>query len=86
MHESLLRSHGEFPCAGDREALGFCRQIAVQMADRFGITPEEAAARINRHWSEPGDGGSAPRVWIVGMDITYHETAEFWAHSIYYGP
>ena len=29
--ESLLRSHGEFPCAGDREALAFCRAVAAEM-------------------------------------------------------
>jgi hypothetical protein len=85
VHESVLRSHGEFPCAGDGEALSFCRQIADEIATRFGIPAAEAVARINRHWSATlaGDG---PRVWIVGQDLVYHETPEFWAHDIYYGP
>jgi hypothetical protein len=85
VHESVLRSHGEFPCAGDRKALSFCRQISAKMAALFGIAPEEAAARVNRCWSQPGEDGHAPRVWIVGRDIVYHETAEFWARNIYYG-
>lgn len=85
VHESVLRSHGEFPCAGDAEALTFCRQIADEMVTRFGIPEAEAIARINQHWSMnlTSDG---PRVWIVGLDIAYHETAEFWAHDMYYGP
>jgi hypothetical protein len=85
IHESLLRSRGEFPCAGDAKALGFCREIAEEMVLAFGITRHEAVARINRQWSEPGDDGRAPRVWIVGMDIAYHETHEWWARTIYYG-
>jgi hypothetical protein len=86
VHESLLRAHGEFPCAGDAEALSFCRQIAAEMVASFGIAPGETIARINRHWSQPGSDGREPRVWIVGRDIAYHETASSWAHSIYYGP
>jgi hypothetical protein len=86
VHESLLRSQGEFPCAGDAKGLSFCRRIASEMADRFAITNGEATARINRKWSAPGDGGRAPRVWIVGQAMVYHETAEFWAHDIFYGP
>jgi hypothetical protein len=84
LHESVLRSHGEFPCAGDAEALSFCRRIAEKMVARFGITAAEAVARVNRHWS--GAAGTRPRVWIVGRAIAYHDTSEDWAHLIYYGP
>jgi hypothetical protein len=42
-------------------------------------------ARINRAWSEPGDSGRNPRIWIVGLDLVYHETADYWAANIYYG-
>jgi hypothetical protein len=84
VHESVLRSHGEFLCAGDAEALSFCRRIADEMVARFGIAATEASARINRHWS--GVAATGPRVWIVGRAIAYHETAEYWAHLIYYGP
>lgn len=86
VHQSLLRSQGEFPCAADATALSFCREIADQMRARFGITAAEAVARINQRWSEPGGSGRTPRVWIVGLDVAYHETAEFWARDIYYGP
>ncbi|MFC4036786.1 hypothetical protein ACFO3J_35920, partial [Streptomyces polygonati] len=85
VHESVLRSDEEFPCAGDAEALQFCRAVADQLSTEFGITPGEAAARIVRHWCEPGDDGRTPRTWIVGSDIAYHEDPGFWAKHIYYG-
>jgi len=86
VHESVLRSQGQFPCAGDAQALSFCRQIVDEMVGRFGVAAGEAVARINRHWSESEEDSRTPRVWIVGADVVYHETAEFWAHDIYYGP
>ncbi|SRR6266511_1116875 len=85
VHESLLRSHGEFPCAGDAAALEFCRQIAAEMVTAFDISLDEAVARINRDWSTPNAGGRTPRVWMIGQDIAYHETAAYWARTIYYG-
>lgn len=85
VHASLLRSHGEFPCAGDAEALSFCRQIADELVALFGIAHEEAVARINRDWSQPGSDGRVPRIWIVGLDIAYHETPAYWAYNMYYG-
>lgn len=85
VHASLLRSHGEFRCAGDTEALAFCREIAQEMVRAYGIPLSEAVARINRQWSEPDDRGRAPSVWIVGLNIAYHETPEYWAGHIYYG-
>jgi hypothetical protein len=84
VHESLLRSHGEFPCAGDNEALAFCRKIAEEMVRAYGIPRAEAVARVNQHWSEPGPSGRVPRIWIIGLDLVYHETAAFWAGDIYY--
>jgi hypothetical protein len=85
VHESILRSCGEFPCAGDTNALRFCREVTDEMVAALGIDREEAIARINRQWSEPGDDGRTPRVWIVGLDIVYHEDEHFWARTIYYG-
>jgi hypothetical protein len=85
VHESLLRSHGEFPCAGDVKALMFCREIVDEMVRAYGITHDEAVARVNRQWSDPGPSGRVPRIWIVGLDIAYHETAAYWAATIYYG-
>ncbi|MBQ1026476.1 hypothetical protein [Micromonospora sp. C95] len=86
VHESVLRSHGNFPCAGDAEALTFCEEIADAMARRYDISHSEAVARVNRQWSHAGVAGRVPRVWIVGLDIVYHEDADYWAASIYYGP
>jgi hypothetical protein len=85
VHESLLRSHGEFPCAGDADALHFCREIADEMVSLFGVTRDEAVAAINRQWSNAEPAGRAPRVWIVGLDIVYHETPEYWATHIFHG-
>jgi hypothetical protein len=83
VHDSLMRSHGEFPCAGDAQAVGFCRAIASAMVSSFGITYEDAAARVNRCWSDPEPAGRTPRVWIVGLDLAYHETPVGWAADIY---
>ena len=85
VHVSLLRSHGEFPCAGDHEALAFCRGIAEQMVRAYGIARAEAVARVNRHWSQPDASGRIPRIWILGLDLAYHETEDYWAADIYYG-
>ena len=85
VHDSLLRSHGGFPCAGDAEALSFCGQIAEEMVRSHGIPYREAVARINRQWSDPGPSGRTPRIWIVGLDLAYHETPQYWASDIYYG-
>ena len=85
VHASLLRSHGEFPCAGDLEAMRFCRAVAAHMVHRYGISRREAVDRVNRQWSEPDARGVVPRVWIVGLDIAYHDTASQWASNIYFG-
>lgn len=86
IHESLLRAHGEFPCAGDSEALAFCCEIAEEMVRVHGISRSEAVARVNRQWSEPDDpSGRVPRCWIVGADLVYHDEAANWATGIYFG-
>jgi hypothetical protein len=63
VHQSLLRSHGEYPCAGDQEALAFCRGIAEEMVRAYGIPRVEAVARVNRQWSQPDTSGRVPRIW-----------------------
>lgn len=86
VHESLLRSHGAFPCAGDHEAVTFCQEIADAMVLSFAISPAEARARVNRQWSQPEDrAGRVPRIWLVGGAIVYHEEPAYWAAGIYYG-
>lgn len=51
----------------------------------YDIPRAEAVARINRQWSEPPGPGRVPRIWIVGLDLVYHETPDHWAADIYYG-
>jgi hypothetical protein len=74
VHQSVLRSHDEFRCAGDAEALTFCRQVADAMVTAFGVTRLAAIAKINQQWSQ---------TWIVGLDLVYHETPKQWAEHIY---
>jgi hypothetical protein len=74
VHRSVLRSHGAFRCAGDAEAEAFCGQVADAMVTARGVTRKEAIARINRQWST---------IWIVGCDLVYHRTHDFWAEHIY---
>jgi hypothetical protein len=60
----------------DARADAFCQEVASELMRLFGVSAEEAVGRINRHWS-----GQA----ITGEDIVYHETADYWAHVMYYG-
>jgi hypothetical protein len=62
----------------------FCREIVDAMVASYGITRPDAVARVNRQWQIPGRG-HPPRVWIVGLDLVYHETAVHWAEHIYHG-
>jgi hypothetical protein len=48
------------------------------------LTPRRVA-RVNRQWSEPGPSGRVPRVWIVALDLAYHQEPDDWAGDIYYG-
>lgn len=82
IRESLLRPHDPFPCAGDAEAREFCFSIASELMLAAGISRREAIARINEFWSAPAPGRTGPRVWIVGLDLAYHETPDFWARVI----
>ncbi|MBU3067333.1 hypothetical protein KO481_38160 [Nocardia sp. NEAU-G5] len=81
IHESMLRSQGEFPCAGDAEALAFCRDIVAAMVAQ-GTAAEHAVHLLNRLWSGPDENGRIPRIWMVGLDIAYHEEPEYWAEVI----
>jgi hypothetical protein len=82
LRETLLRSHDPFPCAGDSEAREFCLSIASEIVLTAQITLQEAIERINQHWSKPAPGQAAPRMWIAGQDLTYHEDAAYWARVI----
>lgn len=60
----------------DSESEAFCERIAQEMVRLFGISPDEAVGRINNAWKG---------LSIVGDDLIYHETEEYWANNIYYG-
>jgi hypothetical protein len=74
VHASLLRSHREFPCAGDQQTRSFCEEIAYEMVTLFGIPFDQAVARVNRQRSAPGGSGPHTADMIAGLDIAYHET------------
>ncbi|MCY1145544.1 hypothetical protein OWR29_46720 [Actinoplanes sp. Pm04-4] len=78
--DQVFRSHGDFLCAGDQEALAFCEEIVDVMIGRYKISRSEAVACVNRQWPAT-DAYSR----IVGSSIVYHEDADFWAADIYYG-
>lgn len=75
--DRVRRASSDYACAGDAEARGFCAEIEQVMALRFAISAKEARGRIERHWR-----GQLLR----GMDAAYHQTPEYWANTIYFGP
>ena len=47
------------------------------------VARDGAVAHINRRWSLSGPRSRSSRVWVVGLDIVYHETPEYWAAHHY---
>jgi hypothetical protein len=83
VHESVLRSDSDFPCAADRQAAEYCRAIAAEMSRMFRLSAADATERVNWQWSRPDPAGGAPRTRIVGSeDLIYHELPEYWAEFI----
>ncbi len=60
----------------DDEGESFCYQITTHMMALFGISKEEAIARINQAWEKQS---------LVGVSIVYHVLPEEWAQEIYWG-
>lgn len=56
----------------------YCDAIAKEMIASFGITPEEATGRINRHWKD------AAFVEPEDVDTLMLELPDYWARRIYY--
>jgi hypothetical protein len=79
---TLLRPHDPFPCAGDAEAREFCLNIVSEIVLASGLSRREAVELVNRHWSVPAPGRLSPRIWIVGLDLAYHEDPSYWAQAI----
>lgn len=66
----------EYEFEVDSDGGRFCEEIVEVMVNHFGITRDEAVERINRHWRGQK---------ILGEDVIYHEDAEYWAKTIFYG-
>jgi len=65
-----------FDFGTDKESQFFCESIAREMVRLFNISHDEAIGRINREWM---------RRKIIGDDVIYHETENYWAKNIYFG-
>ena len=61
----------------DAESEEFCNEIIAEMIKNFGISESEAIGRMNHLWKGQD--------FVGPDDIAYHETAEYWAFTIYYG-
>ena len=67
----------DLPFRFDAEACAYLIEIIEAMMTRFGITREEAIARIAHEWSHVDA--------IIGEDLMYHELPSYWAHHFYFG-
>ncbi|MEM7157757.1 MAG: hypothetical protein AAF799_33255 [Myxococcota bacterium] len=53
-----------------------CREIVLEMMRLFALSDIEALARLNDAWRNVG---------FEVDDLRHHETADFWATTLYYG-
>jgi hypothetical protein len=67
---------GKYKFPTDDEGDRFCYQVYMEMMSQFGISKDEAIARINQQWEKRS---------LVGMNIVYHVVPEEWAKTIYWG-
>jgi hypothetical protein len=58
---------------------GYCKLIAAEMVNQFGVSEEEAFDRINKAWR--GRDFSPP----FDLNVIWHETVSWWARSFHYG-
>ncbi len=63
--------------ATSRKAAEFIDAIVTKMLLLFPISRAEAVGRINDSWGHLD--------YIGDSDVIFHETAEYWAKTIYYG-
>ena len=67
----------ELALDGTERALDFLERIVERMLFLFPITRTEAVGRVNEQWGHLG--------FIADDDLIFHETAEYWAKTLYYG-
>jgi hypothetical protein len=68
----------EFPCTA--EVADLVHEIAATMVFEFNIPLAETEGRINKFWN-----GFVLVEPLQTMPVL-HETADYWAKTIYYGP
>jgi hypothetical protein len=59
------------------KARDFIEEIVTNMLVLFPITRDEAVGRVNETWQHIE--------YIGDDDVIFHETAVYWAKTIYYG-
>jgi hypothetical protein len=67
---------GKYKFLTDDEGDRFCYQIYMELMSQFGISKEEAIARINQEWENKS---------LTGTSMIYHVMPEEWAKNIYWG-
>ncbi|WP_117211403.1 hypothetical protein [Allorhizocola rhizosphaerae] len=60
------------------EVKGFLEEIVDEMVRLFRISRDEAIGRMNREWAD--------QEFHDEDDLIFHETPDYWARDIYYGP
>ena len=60
------------------EVRDFLEEIVDEMVRLYRLSREEAIGRMNREWGH--------RDFRKKDDLIFHQTPEYWAHDIYYGP
>jgi hypothetical protein len=68
--------HPKFTFIGNRELYDWCERVVQRMTEMFGITREEALAKINQFWQGQD--------FTDSYDLYLHETNEYWARVFYY--
>lgn len=66
----------DFSLTTDPEDAELCREIVADMVRLFQVSEAEAIGRMNDAWRG---------VDFEPDDLRHHETAEYWANTIYYG-
>jgi hypothetical protein len=67
---------GKYKFETDDEGERLCYQIYMAMMSLFGISKEEAIARINQEWESKS---------LTKTSAIYHIVPEEWAKNIYWG-
>jgi hypothetical protein len=67
----------ELQIGTSEKAHDFIELIIREMLLRFPIARDEAVGRINQAWGHLD--------YVGDTDLTFHETAQYWAKTIYYG-